>query len=114
CGVAYLTLAIGAAWWLAPVAVTMIGFGFYALHNTLQTNATQMTPQARGTAVAIFSSAIYLGQTAGVAAGAWVFDPVGGAPLFAAAGLVRPTLAFWFARELNRRRTAASAKAPDM
>src|SRR5205807_567508 len=43
CGVAYLGLAIGAAWWLAPLAVMMIGLGFYALHNTLQTNATQMT-----------------------------------------------------------------------
>ena len=46
-GLAYLVLAIGAAWWLAPIAVTAIGLGFYALHNTLQTNATQMTPQAR-------------------------------------------------------------------
>src|SRR5262249_57088151 len=58
-GLAYLTLALGAAWWLAPLAVTTIGLGFYALHNTLQTNATQMTPEARATAVAIFSSAIY-------------------------------------------------------
>ena len=47
---AYVTLAIGAAWWLAPLAVTAIGLGYYALHNTLQTNATQMVPQARGTA----------------------------------------------------------------
>jgi len=61
-GLAYLTLAIARVWWVAPIAVTAIGLGFYALHNTLQTNATQMTPQARGTAVAIFSSAIYLGQ----------------------------------------------------
>src|SRR5262249_14004161 len=67
-GLAYLALAFGTAWWLTPVAVTAIGLGFYALHNTLQTNATQMTPQARGTAVAIFSSALYLGQTLGVAA----------------------------------------------
>jgi YNFM family putative membrane transporter len=48
-GLAYLTLAISAHWWLAPIAVTAIGLGFYALHNTLQTNATHMTPQARGT-----------------------------------------------------------------
>ena len=114
CGIAYLTLAIGVAWWLTPIAVTMIGFGFYALHNTLQTNATQMTPQARGTAVAMFSSAIYLGQTAGVAAGAWVFDRFGGAPLFAATTLVLPALAFWFARELKQRRTAGSGKTPEM
>ncbi len=31
-----------------PIAVTAIGLGFYALHNTMQTNATQMTPEARG------------------------------------------------------------------
>jgi len=102
CGLAYLTLAIGAAWWLAPIAVTMFGLGFYALHNTLQTNATQMTPQARGTAVAIFSSAIYLGQTGGVAAGALVFDHLGAAPLFAVTAIVLPALALWFARELQR------------
>ena len=44
--------------------MTFIGLGFYMLHNTLQTNATQMSPEARGTAVALFSSALYLGQTA--------------------------------------------------
>jgi predicted MFS family arabinose efflux permease len=109
CGVAYLILALGAAWWLAPIAVTMIGLGFYALHNTLQTNATQMTPEARGTAVAIFSSAIYLGQTGGVAAGALVFDRFGGVPLFAATAVILPALALWFAWEL-RRRTAEVAR----
>lgn len=102
CGVAYLMLATGAAWWLAPIAVTLFGLGFYALHNTLQTNATQMTPQARGTAVAIFSSAIYLGQAGGVAAGALVFDHAGGATLFAVTALVLPALALWFTRQLQR------------
>jgi predicted MFS family arabinose efflux permease len=53
------------------------------LHNTLQTNATQMTPQARGTAVAIFSSALYLGQTLGVAINGIVFDHFGSLPVFA-------------------------------
>jgi YNFM family putative membrane transporter len=102
-GLAYLTLAIGAAWWLAPIAVTAVGLGFYALHNTLQTNATQMTPQARGTAVAIFSSAIYLGQTLGVAAGAVVFDRFTAAPLFTATAVALPGLAWWFAGKLRRR-----------
>jgi predicted MFS family arabinose efflux permease len=102
-GIAYLALAIGAAWWLAPFAVTAIGLGFYALHNTLQTNATQMTPQARATGVAIFSSAIYLGQMLGVAAGALVFDRFTAAPLFVVTAAALPALAFWFARELRRR-----------
>jgi predicted MFS family arabinose efflux permease len=97
---AYLILATGFAWWLAPLATAMIGLGFYCLHNTLQTNATQMTPEARGTAVAIFSSGIYLGQTAGVAAGALVFDRYGAVPLFLIAAAVLLTLGWWFARKL--------------
>jgi MFS transporter, YNFM family, putative membrane transport protein len=101
-GLAYLMLAVAPVWWIAPIAVTAIGLGFYALHNTLQTNATQMTPQARGTAVAIFSSAIYLGQTLGVTIAALVFDRFTAVPLFAATAVALPALAWWFARRLRR------------
>ncbi len=104
---AYVTLATGLAWWLAPAATTAIGLGFYMLHNTLQTNATQMTPEARGTAVALFSSALYIGQTAGVAVGALVIDRVGAIPLFLGAAAALPALALWFAGELKRRRRVA-------
>jgi predicted MFS family arabinose efflux permease len=102
CTLAYLLLATGAAWWLAPLGTFLFGLGFYCLHNTLQTNATQMTPQARGTAVAIFSSAIYLGQTGGVAAGAVIFDRFGAVPLFLLTAAVLPLLAVWFAQGLRR------------
>jgi predicted MFS family arabinose efflux permease len=103
---AYVALAAGPAWWLAPMATTAIGLGFYMLHNTLQTNATQMTPEARGTAVALFSSSLYIGQTAGVAAGALVIDRVGAVPLFLGAAAALPALALWFAGELRRHRRA--------
>jgi predicted MFS family arabinose efflux permease len=108
-GLAFLVLAIGAAWWLAPLAVAAIGLGFYALHNTLQTNATQMTPQARATAVAIFSSAIYLGQTLGVALAALVIDRFTAVPVFVIAALVLPALAWWFAARLEDRRRTKDA-----
>jgi predicted MFS family arabinose efflux permease len=99
---AYLQLALGSLWWIAPIATTAIGLGFYMLHNTLQTNATQMTPQARGTAVGLFSSALYVGQTAGVAIGAVVIDRIGAPPLFLATAVALPTLAVWFVRGLKR------------
>jgi MFS transporter, YNFM family, putative membrane transport protein len=102
-GLAYLTLALAPAWWLAPLAVTLVGLGFYMLHNTLQTNATQMTPQARGTAVGLFSAAVYFGQTLGVALAAPVIDRAGARPLFIAVALLLPLLGWWFARELRRR-----------
>lgn len=102
-GAAFLILAIGAAWWLAPLAIATIGLGFYMLHNTLQTNATSMTPEARGTAVALFSCALYLGQTAGVGAVALVIDRTGAAPVFGAAAVALPVIGWIFARALRRR-----------
>jgi MFS transporter, YNFM family, putative membrane transport protein len=100
---AYVVLAFQQVWWFAPIAVTAIGLGFYMFHNTLQTKATQMTPEARGTAVAIFSSALYFGQTAGVAAGALVIDRLGAKPLFLGTAVAFPMLAIWFANQLRQR-----------
>ena len=99
----YVVLALAPVWWLAPAATILIGLGFYMLHNTLQTNATQMTPQARGTAVAIFSSAIFVGQTVGVGVGALVIDRLGAVPLFLGSALALPFVAVWFAGRLSRR-----------
>ena len=53
---------------VAPWACLLGGLGFYMLHNTLQTNATQMAPQHRGAGMALFASMFFLGQSAGVAA----------------------------------------------
>ena len=106
---AFLTLAMQQVWWSAPVAVCGIGLGFYMLHNTLQTNATQMTPHARGTAVALFSSALYLGQTAGVAISAPVIDHWGAAPIFIFAAVALLGLGCWFAHLLGRRRATQNA-----
>jgi MFS transporter, YNFM family, putative membrane transport protein len=100
---AYVVLAFQPAWWFAPLAVTAIGLGFYMFHNTLQTKATLMTPQARGTAVAIFSSALYFGQTAGVGAGALVIDRLGAQPLFLGTAVAFPALAIWFAHQMRQR-----------
>ena len=103
---AYVGLAVTPVWWLAPLATMAIGLGFYMLHNTLQTNATQMTPEARGTAVAVFSSAIFVGQTAGVGVGSLLIDRTGAVPLFLGTAVAIPILAIWFARQLRHRPVA--------
>ncbi len=100
---AYLMLGLAPSWWIAPAAVTLIGLGFYMLHNTLQTIATQMTPQARGTAVGLFSAALYLGQTAGVAGFAIVVDRAGAPRVFLAVALLLPALASCISWRLKRR-----------
>ncbi len=105
-GLSFLLLALGLAWWVAPIAVTAIGLGFYMLHNTLQTNATQMSPDARGTAVGLFSAAIYIGQSFGVAAAALAVDRDGAATVFVAVAVLVPLLALWVAHALRRRPSA--------
>jgi predicted MFS family arabinose efflux permease len=103
-GLSFLTLAIEPVWHLAPLATLGIGLGFFMLHNTLQTEGTQMTPEARGTAVALFASMYFIGQTVGVALSAPVMDHYGATPLFVFAAVMLPALAFWFTRRLKLRR----------
>ena len=51
---------------LGAAACVFSGLGFYMLHNTMQTQATQMAPQARGSGVALFASLLFFGQSGGV------------------------------------------------
>jgi predicted MFS family arabinose efflux permease len=102
-GAAYLALVAAPAAWIGPFAVMGIGLGFYMMHNTLQTNATQMSPEARGTAVGLFSAALYLGQTAGVAIAAPVIDRIGAAPIFVVAAVALSAMGLYFSERLRRR-----------
>jgi predicted MFS family arabinose efflux permease len=61
-----LTLAWTQQQALGMLGCFMTGFGFYMMHNTLQTQATQMAPHARGTAVTLFACMLFFGQSAGV------------------------------------------------
>jgi predicted MFS family arabinose efflux permease len=101
-GVAFAILALTPVWWLAPAGAVLIGLGFYMLHNTLQTHATQMSPQARGTALGLFSCSLYVGQTVGVAINAQIVDRHGAPVAFAVAAVLLPALGLWFAGRLAR------------
>ena len=45
--------------------ILLIGSGFYMLHATMQANATQMSTDARGLAVSIFATALFIGHSIG-------------------------------------------------
>jgi predicted MFS family arabinose efflux permease len=51
---------------LGGAGCLLMGLGFYMLHNTLQTQATQMVPEARGSAVTLFACMLFFGQSTGV------------------------------------------------
>ena len=92
----------GSLWVMAP-AITLLGLGLHMLHNTLQTNATQMASEARGLAVSTFANVLFMGQAAGVWLGGFLIDRIGFGPVFAAAGAALLALGAAFALTLQRR-----------
>ena len=64
--VGLLVLAWGSGVWLGMLSCLTTGLGFYMLHNTLQVQATQMAPAARGSAVTLFACSLFFGQSTGV------------------------------------------------
>ena len=47
------------------LAFVLVGVGFYMIHNSLQTQATELAPGNRGSAVAAHAFFFFLGQAAG-------------------------------------------------
>ncbi len=104
-------LALSPSWgWAAP-ACFIGGVGFYMLHSTLQTHATQMLPQVRGTAVSVFVVCLFGGQSLGVALAAAVVDHASTRWVFAAYAVVLALLAVLFRRALARHHRPGVAQA---
>ncbi|NHZ93010.1 MFS transporter [Massilia sp. CCM 8733] len=97
--------AVGLApvWWLAMPASFCAGLGFYMLHNTLQTNATQMAPERRGAAVSAFASCFFMGQAMGVGLAGLLLAHAGTAALLAGGALGLLAVALNFSRRVRRR-----------
>ena len=61
----YAALVVFASWWLDALAMMVAGLSYYMLHNSLQTEATEIAPAARGSAVALFACGLFAGQGIG-------------------------------------------------
>jgi predicted MFS family arabinose efflux permease len=84
------------------LACLMMGLGFYMLHNTLQTNATQMAPERRGAAVSAFALSFFIGQSCGVAIAGWGIVYLGARIVIIASAVGMLLTAMNFMREKQR------------
>lgn len=66
-GFSYFIVAVPMGPAGVALAFVIAGFGFYMMHNTLQTRATELAPGARGSTFALFSASMFLGQGIGPA-----------------------------------------------
>jgi len=104
-GLAFAIMALAPSAEVEFAAIMLSGVSFYMLHNTLQTHGTQMAPEARGAAMALFALCLFVGQAIGVPLAAPIVDRWGAPPVFWIAAVVLPLLALWFAAALRRRRS---------
>ncbi len=109
-GLAYLAMTVAPGPGTVLVCIFGAGVGIYMMHNTLQVHATQMAPEARGAAVALFAFFLFTGQALGIWLAARVIDAWGVLPVFAAAGIGLPLLALDFRRRLGRHRGQTPGK----
>lgn len=102
-GAAYLFFIFASHWLWAVPGAFCAGIGYYMIHNTFQLNATQMAPAHRGTAVALFASLFFFGQSGGVALNALVIDHIGFTPALAIPAVALPLIGLVFALLLARK-----------
>lgn len=100
-GLSLVALGLGGSWLWGMPASFGLGLGYYLIHNTLQTNATQMVPDHRGTGVSVFAACLFLGQSSGVTAAASLLHRIGPTLLFTVAGAGMALLGLSFASGLR-------------
>ena len=65
CAIGLAALAAFHAWPPKLIAFVLVGFGFYMIHNSIQTQVTELAPEARGASVALHAFCFFLGQAMG-------------------------------------------------
>ena len=91
--ISYLSIALWTNWIVFIPLNMLMGLGFYMMHGTLQTQATELAPEARGTAVSLFAFNLFIGQGIGAAMFGKIVDSFGYIPCFIIAGVAIAFLA---------------------
>ena len=101
-GTGFVGVALSAPWWPAALAFVLIGFGFFSVHNSLQTQATELAPDHRGSAVSLHAFFFFLGQAAGVPLYRLLLGSLGATTTLLMAALVLSGLSLVLATLLSR------------
>jgi predicted MFS family arabinose efflux permease len=103
---AYVVIGLLQTWWLFIPGMILYGMGYFTMHGTLQTRATELSPRARASAVSLFAFLFFLGQGTGPIAMGQAIRIAGYGPSFSAAGIGILVLALWVRHRLTPRGTS--------
>ena len=102
-GLQLAIIAFGPPWQAQAVAFVAMGMGFYMLHGCIQVFASELTENARGTAMSLHSFFFFMGQTTGPIAYGFGLGHLGKVPTLLMAGARMVALGFLLARILRAR-----------
>ncbi|MCP3413149.1 MFS transporter [Bradyrhizobium brasilense] len=99
-------VAFGPHWKLQMAGLLVMGLGFYMIHGCLQVFASELSVEARATALSLHSFFFFMGQTVGPIAYGFGLQHVGKTATLVSAAAVMVVLGFICARFLRQTRPA--------
>jgi predicted MFS family arabinose efflux permease len=113
-GLQLAIIAFGPSWKLQAVSLLFMGWGFYMLHGSLQVFASELSVEARATALSLHSFFFFMGQTIGPIAYGFGILNVGKMPTLLASAVIIVALGFACARLLRQSKPADAGARPDV
>lgn len=102
-GMSFLSFGFIARWEFIVPVFFFAGFSFYVFHNTMQTHATEIAPDARGAGVSFWAFMLFFGQGFGVTIFGILINNFGYKVTFSLAGCGIALLGWWFRSQLADR-----------
>jgi predicted MFS family arabinose efflux permease len=113
-GVQLAVVAFGLGWKLQFLNMLLMGWGFYMIHGCLQVFASELSVEARATALSLHSFFFFMGQTVGPIAYGFGILHAGKVSTLLTAAAAMTLLGFVCARLLRQRRPADAAARLDV
>jgi predicted MFS family arabinose efflux permease len=101
-----VAIAFGPDWRIQLVVLLLMGWGFYMIHGCIQVFASELSVEARATALALHSFFFFMGQTLGPIAYGFGLEKAGKIPTLLTAAAIMVALGFACAKLLRQRRPA--------
>ena len=108
-GLQLMAVATGPQWKLQMLSLIFMGWGFYMIHGCIQVFASELSVEARATALSLHSFFFFMGQTIGPIAYGFGIQHAGKVPTLLTAGAVMIALGFACAKLLRQTRPADAA-----
>jgi predicted MFS family arabinose efflux permease len=105
-GLQLAVVAFGPNWKFQALSLVFMGWGFYMIHGSLQVFSSELSVEARATALSLHSFFFFMGQTVGPIAYGFGIQNVGKIPTLLTSAVVMLALGMACARLLRQTRPA--------